>query len=68
MFRDLQYGELQTINAHMFQCATDMRCPDVVFNASPEVPLIYIYGVEPSKFMKLPMDSSSVTQNLSSLL
>ena len=29
---------------------------------------LYIYGVEPPKFMKLPMDSSSVTQNLSSLL
>ena len=22
---------------------------------------LYIYGVEPSKFMKLPMDSSSIT-------
>ena len=29
---------------------------------------LYIYGVEPPKFMKLLMDSSSVTQNLSSLL
>ena len=28
----------------------------------------YIYGVEPSKFIKLSMDSSSVTQSLSSLL
>ena len=44
MFRDLQYGELLTINAHMFQCATDMRCPDVVFNASPEVPPLYIWS------------------------
>ena len=29
---------------------------------------LYIYGVEPSKFMKLSMDSSSVTQSHSSLL
>ena len=29
---------------------------------------LYIYGVEPRKFMKLQMDSSSVTQSLSSLL
>ena len=29
---------------------------------------LYIYGVEPSKFMKLSMDSSSVTQSLSSVL
>ena len=29
---------------------------------------LYIYGVEPPKFMKLPMDSSSVKQNVSSLL
>ena len=28
----------------------------------------YIYWVEPPKFMKLSMDSSSVTQSLSSLL
>ena len=28
---------------------------------------LYIYGVEPPKFMKLPMDFSSVTQSLSSL-
>ena len=44
MFRDLQYGELQTINAHMFQCANDMQCLDGVFNASPEVPPLYIWG------------------------
>ena len=44
MFRDLQYGELQTINAHMFQRAYDMRCPDGVFNASPEVLPLYIWG------------------------
>ena len=29
---------------------------------------LYVYGVEHLKFMKLPMDSSSVTQSLSSLL
>ena len=29
---------------------------------------LYIYEVEPPKFMKLPMDSSSITQSLSSLL
>ena len=29
---------------------------------------LYIYGVEPPKFMKLSMNSSSVTQSLSSLL
>ena len=29
---------------------------------------LYIYKVEPPKFMKLLMDSSSVTQSLSSLL
>ena len=29
---------------------------------------LYIYGVEPPKFMKLSMDSFSVTQSLSSLL
>ena len=29
---------------------------------------LYIYGVEPPNFMKLPMDSSFVTQSLSSLL
>ena len=29
---------------------------------------LYIYEVEPSKFMKLLMDSPSVTQSLSSLL
>ena len=29
---------------------------------------LYIYGVEPPKFMKLPMDSSSITQSLSLLL
>ena len=44
MFQDLQYGELQTINAHMFQCVNDMRCLDGVFNASPEVPPLYIWG------------------------
>ena len=44
MFQNLQYGELQIINAHMFQSANDMRCPDGVFNASPEVPPLYIWG------------------------
>ena len=29
---------------------------------------LYIYEVEPPKFMKWPMDSPSVTQSLSSLL
>ena len=29
---------------------------------------LYIYGVKPSKFIKLPMDSSFVTQRLFSLL
>ena len=29
---------------------------------------LYIYRVEPSKFMQLPMDSSSVTQSLTLLL
>ena len=29
---------------------------------------LYIYGVEPSKFMKLPIDSSFVTQSLFLLL
>ena len=29
---------------------------------------LYIYGVEPPKLMKLPIDSSSITQSLSSLL
>ena len=29
---------------------------------------LYIYGVEPPKFIKLPMDSSSIIQNLSLLL
>ena len=43
MFRDLQYGELHTINAHMFQCANDMRCPDGIFNVSPEVSPLYIW-------------------------
>ena len=28
----------------------------------------YIYGVEPRKSIKLPMDSSSITQSLFSLL
>ena len=28
----------------MFQCANDMRCPDGVFNTTPEVPLLYIWG------------------------
>ena len=44
MFRNPQFGELQSINAHMFQCANDMRCHDGVFNASPEVPPLYIRG------------------------
>ena len=44
MLQDLQYGELQTINAHMLQCANDMRCLDGVFNASLKVPPLYIWG------------------------
>ena len=29
---------------------------------------LYIYKVDPPKFMKFPMNSSSITQSLSSLL
>ena len=61
----------------MENCRLLMR---ICFNASMtcDVPIVYlmrltrfhldIYGVEPSKFMKFPMDSFSVTQSLSSLL
>ena len=44
MFRDLQYGELWTINVHMFQSVNDMWCPDGVFNVSSEVLPLYMWG------------------------
>ena len=40
-----------------------MRCPDVAFNAPSEVPPPSIYGDEPLKPMKLPIDFSSITQS-----
>ena len=40
-----------------------MRYPDVAFNAPSEVPPPYIYGDEPLKPMKLPIDFSYVTQS-----
>ena len=67
MFRDPRYGELQTTNAHMFQCTMTCDVPMVYLMRLLRSHL-YIYEVKRPKFMKLPMDSSSITQSLSSLL
>ena len=51
----------------MFQCVNVLWYHDGAFNATSGVHFS-IYGVDPPKSMKLPMDSSSVTQSLFSLL
>ena len=51
----------------MFQCVSVMWYPDGAFNALSGVHL-YIYGVDPLKSLKLPIDSSSVIESPLSLL